>query len=188
MSTDALLLAGHFGLLMSPLPRFDACTFIETIVAKALLALFSSISSERQHAWPIGASYSKPATSKSPLCDCMSRGVFSELRLLVSTLVIQQVSAMSASSTVSRSFIHQVQPPQYEQRRNRRGLALWSSGRQQGPWLRHLHGPCWCPPLAALFPCRLPLTLGVEAVEKPPGSADGMLGSKIICIRSMLGK
>ena len=20
-----------------------------------------------------------------------------------------------------------------------------SSGRQQGPWLRHFHGPCWCP-------------------------------------------
>ena len=35
-----------------------------------------------------------------------------------------------------------------------------SSGRQQGPWLRHFHGPCWYPPLAALLPA--PLTLGVR--------------------------
>ena len=34
------------------------------------------------------------------------------------------------------------------------------SGRQQGPWLRHFYGPCWCPPLAALLPA--PLTLGVS--------------------------
>ena len=38
------------------------------------------------------------------------------------------------------------------------------SGRQQGPWLRHFYGPCWCPPLAALLPA--PLTLGVSRGDK----------------------
>ncbi len=39
-----------------------------------------------------------------------------------------------------------------------------SSGRQQGPWLRHFHGPCWYPPLAALLPA--PLTLGVSPITR----------------------
>jgi hypothetical protein len=44
--------------------------------------------------------------------------------------------------------------------RRHRGLTRRSSGRQHWPWLRHLHGQCWCPPLAALLPA--PLTLGVR--------------------------
>jgi hypothetical protein len=40
------------------------------------------------------------------------------------------------------------------------GLTRRSSGRQHWPCLRHLHGQCWCPPLAALLPA--PLTLGVR--------------------------
>jgi hypothetical protein len=44
-------------------------------------------------------------------------------------------------------------------------LTLRSSGRQQNPWLRHFHGFCWYPPLAALLPA--PLTFGV----RPPTEA-----------------
>ena len=40
------------------------------------------------------------------------------------------------------------------------GAPKRSSGRQQSPWLRHFHGLCWYPPLAALLPA--PLTLGVR--------------------------
>ncbi len=42
-------------------------------------------------------------------------------------------------------------------------LTCRSSGRQQGPCLRHFIGPCRCPPLAALLPA--PLTLGVRRIQ-----------------------
>ena len=40
------------------------------------------------------------------------------------------------------------------------GLTERSSGRQQGPWLRHCPGPCWFPSVAALLTA--PLTMGVS--------------------------
>ena len=40
-----------------------------------------------------------------------------------------------------------------------------SSGRQQGPWLRHFHGPCWCP---THLRCYGAAYLGVRLLFKQP--------------------